>query len=261
MVAPALSCPWSVGCGHPATLRAMSAMETNTTDDAPGSPTAPADGEKRRRFRPDKRVPKGTGQVGDAVPTHPPDAPTVQKARPLVPRRVIYATTLGVAAIWLLLDQATKVLALAQLPATGVVGAEVGPFDLRIVRNPGGAFGIPAFPALFLIVTLLVIFLVVRALPRTDRVSLAAVYGLVSGGALGNVTDRLVRPPGFPSGHVVDFIDIGWWPVFNVADIGIVVGAVGIAVLLTIVDREERAAAATRATHQSVRPESTPRKS
>lgn len=250
---------------HAATLRTMNAMETNTTDDAPAEPaTATADdGAKRRRFRPDKGVPSSTGRVGEAVPTRsqaaPATAPPGQETRPLVSRRLVYVTTLGVAAIWLLLDQATKVLAVELLPATGVVGTSVGPFDLRIVRNPGGAFGIPAFPWLFLIVTLLVIVLVVRALPRTDRLSLAAVYGLVSGGALGNVTDRLVRPPGFPSGHVVDFIDLGWWPVFNVADVGIVVGAVGIAVLLTIVDREERAAAQARATHQSVRPESTDR--
>ncbi|MEX0658401.1 MAG: signal peptidase II [Egibacteraceae bacterium] len=250
----------------------MNAMETNTTDDgpadAPAEPTRSADeqGAKRRRFRPDKGGPKGTGSVGDAVPTRrsavvaSASASPAPEAKPLLPRRLIYATTLGVAVIWLLLDQATKVLAVAQLPATGVPGTSVGPLDLRLVRNPGGAFGIPAFPALFLVVTILVVVLVVRALPRTDRLSLAAVYGLVTGGALGNVTDRLLRPPGFPSGHVVDFLDIGWWPVFNVADIGIVVGAVGIAVLLTIVDREERAAAAARATHQSVRPESPDRK-
>lgn len=247
----------------------MSAMETNTTDDAPtdasAEPTTSADeqGAKRRRFRPDKGGAKRTGSVGDAVPTRRSAvaASPAAEAKPLLPRRLIYATTLGVAVIWLLLDQATKVLAVAQLPATGVPGTSVGPVDLRLVRNPGGAFGIPAFPALFLVVTILVVVLVVRALPRTDRLSLAAVYGLVTGGALGNVTDRLLRPPGFPSGHVVDFLDIGWWPVFNVADIGIVVGAVGIAVLLTIVDREERAAAAARATHQSVRPESPDRKS
>lgn len=245
----------------------MNAIETNTTDDAPAEPATSADeqGAKRRRFRPDKRVAKDTGSVGDAVPTRrsavaAPASPPPE-AKPLVPRRLIYATTLGVAVIWLLLDQATKVLAVAQLPATGVVGTSVGPVDLRLVRNPGGAFGIPAFPALFLVVTILVVVLVVRALPQTNRLSLAAVYGLVTGGALGNVTDRLLRPPGFPSGHVVDFFDIGWWPVFNVADIGIVVGAVGIAVLLTIVDREERAAAAARATHQSVRPGSADRES
>lgn len=238
----------------------MSATETNATDGVPAHPETPTDDDqpKRRRFRRGKHADTAAGSVGDPVPAPapapPPTAAQPRERRPELPRRLVYVTTLGVAAIWLLLDQATKVLALAHLPTAGAVGAELGPIDLRIVRNPGGAFGIPGFPGLFLIVTLLVILLVVRALPRTDRLSLAAVYGLVSGGALGNVTDRLTREPGFPSGHVVDFIDLGWWPVFNVADVGIVVGAVGIAVLLTIVDREERADAAARATHQSVRP-------
>lgn len=186
------------------------------------------------------------------------DGPSPPARRPL-PGRLVPITTFGIAAIWLLLDQATKVLAVAQLPAGGVTGAEWGIFDLRLVRNPGGAFGIPGFPGLFLLVTALVLILVMRALPSTDRLSLAAAYGLVTGGALGNVTDRILRPPGFPSGDVVDFIDLGWWPVFNLADVGIVVGAVSIAILLTIVDREERAAEEERAQHRSVRPEtSTP---
>ena len=52
--------------------------------------------------------------------------------------------------------------------------------------------------------------------------------GLVLGGALGNLADRALRGPGL-SGHVVDFIDLHWWPVFNVADSAIVIGAVVIA--------------------------------
>lgn len=229
----------------------MSATDTDTdTDDV-----------KPRWSRIGRRRP-ADAQPGDggAAPAAPAaveaTAPKQPQARRALPGRLVYKTTFVVVALWLVLDQATKVLAVQTLPATGVTGAQLGVFDLRLVRNPGGAFGIPGFPGLFLIVTALVIVLVVRALPRTDRLSLAVVYGLVSGGALGNVVDRLVREPGFPSGHVVDFIDLGWWPVFNIADIGIVVGAVGIAVLLTIVDREERAASTERAAHRSVRPES-----
>lgn len=240
----------------------MNATDTDATADQPAPPSATdADGEgKRRRFSRSRKAGTDPGAVGDPVATTPPASERRAQGsdlprRPL-PGRLVAITTFGIAAIWLLLDQATKVLAVARLPATGVTGAELGIFDLRLVRNPGGAFGIPGFPGLFLIVTALVVVLVVRALPRTDRLMLAVVYGLVTGGALGNVADRLLREPGFPSGHVVDFVDLGWWPVFNLADVGIVVGAVGIAVLLTIVDREERAAEAERAARQSVRPES-----
>jgi signal peptidase II len=49
---------------------------------------------------------------------------------------------------------------------------------------------------------------------------------LVLGGSLGNLTDRLVRSPGFLRGHVVDFIAVGWWPVFNIADSCITIGAI-----------------------------------
>lgn len=180
--------------------------------------------------------------------------------RRALPGRLVAVAALGVAAIWLLLDQATKVLAVELLPASGVVGVDLRWLDLRLVRNPGGAFGIPGFPGLFVLVTVVVLILVARALPRTDRLSLAFAYGLVTGGALGNVIDRVAREPGFPSGHVVDFLDLGWWPVFNLADVGIVVGALLVAVLLTKADREERAIEAARAEHRSVRPETaTPR--
>ncbi len=176
-----------------------------------------------------------------------------RRARPggLVP---LVCTT--VAALWLILDQATKVLAVQTLEAGGRV-VDLGVVDLRVIRNPGGAFGFPGFPGLFVIVTVLVLVLVVRALPSTDRLSLAVAYGLVTGGALGNVADRLLRVPGFPSGHVVDFFDLRWWPVFNIADVGIVTGALSIAVLLTVADREARASQRRQAARRCVRPDTT----
>ncbi|CAN5138187.1 signal peptidase II [soil metagenome] len=150
------------------------------------------------------------------------------------PARAVHWVWAGVAAFWVVLDQATKVLAVETL-ADGTV--HLSWLDLRLVRNPGGAFSLPGLPGLFVVVTVVVLVLVVRALPRTDRLSLAAAYGLLTGGALGNGLDRVLRAPGFPSGHVVDFIDLRWWPVFNVADIGIVTGAALVAVLLSSSDR------------------------
>ncbi len=146
------------------------------------------------------------------------------------PPRLVVAVTVAVASLWLLLDQATKVLAIALLEDPGRV-TDLGVMDLRVIRNPGGAFGFPGFPGLFLAVTVVVLVLVVRALPKTDGLGLAAAYGLVCGGAVGNVADRLFRDPGFPAGHVVDFFDLRWWPVFNVADAGIVVGALALALV------------------------------
>lgn len=183
----------------------------------------------------------------------PPPPPV--RSRRARPGRLVYLTTLGVAAIWCLLDQATKVIAVELLQGRGVVDAGLGGvLEWQLVRNPNAAFGIPGFSGMFVVIAVLVVVLVARALPRTDRLSLAFAYGLVTGGVLGNIGDRLFRTPGFPDGAVVDFIKIGWWPRFNLADTGIVVGALLIVLLLGRIDREERMAAQARAAHRSVRP-------
>lgn len=179
-------------------------------------------------------------------------APPAPEPRRALPGRLVWVVCFGVAAIWAVLDQATKVLAV-ELLSDGPVN--LGIMDLRLIRNPNAAFGIPGFTGLFLIVTVVVIVMIVRLLPRTDRLSLAFAYGLVTGGAIGNAIDRIFRFPGFPSGHVVDFLDLRWWPVFNLADAGITVGATLVVLLLMRVDREEREAEARRAAHRSVRPE------
>lgn len=175
--------------------------------------------------------------------------------RPL-PGRLAYIVTSGVAGIWLLLDQATKVIAVQTLSGRGAVDAGLGGLvEWQLVRNVNAAFNIPGFTGMFVLVSIVVIALVVRALRRTDRLALAFAYGLVAGGALGNLVDRVFREPGFPNGAVVDFIKIGWWPTFNIADTGIVTGAVLIVILLFLVDREERAREEARSQHQSVRPD------
>ena len=187
------------------------------------------------------------------APGPAPDA----RRRPL-PGRLVYVVCIGTAAIWLLLDQATKVLAVETLTDRGTVDAGVGGWlQWNLVRNPDAAFGIPGFPGMFLIVTVVVLVLIGRALRHTDRLALAFAYGLVAGGALGNAVDRMLREPGFPAGAVVDFIKVGWWPTFNVADAGITTGAVLIVLLLLLADREERQRAEIRRRHRSVRPEST----
>lgn len=170
-------------------------------------------------------------------------------------RRTVMTAFTAVFSLWVLLDQVTKELATRWFATDPV---DLGFLRLVDVRNPNAAFGIPGFPGLFPLVTVVVVVLVLRVLPGTDRLSLAIAYGLVTGGAVGNVIDRLFRAPGFPSGSVVDFIDLGWWPVFNFADTGICIGAAIVAVQLSKVDHEEREAAAAAAAQPSVRPEPRP---
>lgn len=182
-----------------------------------------------------------------------PAAPT-PAPRPL-PGRLRYRLYAVVVGIVVVLDQATKLIADRSLTLGRPVDSSVPFVDWQLVTNAGGAFGIPGFTGMFLVVTIVVLVLVAKALPRADRLSMALAYGLVSGGALGNVADRMFRAPGFPDGEVVDFVRLGWWPNFNLADMAIVVGAAMIVVLLWRVDRDVRQREEAAAARQSVRPE------
>ncbi len=96
---------------------------------------------------------------------------------------------------------------------------------LRFTTNAGGAFGLfGGQPWLFFGATLLISAVIVATSPKVATRMSAIGLGLILGGALGNVTDRVIRGPGV-SGRVVDFIDLRIWPVFNLADSAIVIGA------------------------------------
>ncbi len=186
--------------------------------------------------------------VEDPPSERGPDVPVVP--RRALPGRLVWVVWAAVAVAVVVCDQATKAIAVSELSGRVV---DLGVMDLRLVRNPNAAFDIPGFPGMFLIVAVVVVTMIVRTLPTTDRLTLVAGYGLLTGGAIGNGIDRLARFPGFPSGHVVDFFDLRWFPVFNVADSAIVCGAVLLALLLVVAEREERRQAAM-PRRRSVRP-------
>jgi signal peptidase II len=129
----------------------------------------------------------------------------------------------AVALIVIGLDALTKQWALSALGD--------GPVDLfgsvrfALIRNKAGAFGLGGAFVPFLAVAALVLVLamVVRG-SATERLLMAVALGLVLGGAFGNVIDRIFRSPGFLKGAVVDFVDVGFWPVFNLADSAITCG-------------------------------------
>lgn len=132
----------------------------------------------------------------------------------------------GVAAVAYALDRATKLwaeIALAGRPSVRVIP---GVLHLTYTTNSGGAFGIGrSAPWLFAGATVIVVAIIVAVSTRLPRPLVAAGLGLVLGGALGNLTDRALGGPGL-TGGVTDFIDLRVWPVFNLADSAIVVGAV-----------------------------------
>jgi signal peptidase II len=121
-------------------------------------------------------------------------------------------------------DRISKVLAEHQLPGH-LVKVIPGVLQLTYTTNRGGAFGLFGnAPYLFLGATLVVCAAIVVASFSASNRMLALGLGMVLGGALGNLTDRIVRGSGL-DGRVVDFIDFRVWPVFNLADAAIVIGA------------------------------------
>lgn len=125
-----------------------------------------------------------------------------------------------IAAVVVALDQATKSYALANFdPPRDVVE---GVLTLRLAYNSGGAFGIlQGMPEVFLIATVVTAIVIVLWIRKLEQPGWTAPLGLVLGGGMGNVSDRIFRDTG---GRVVDFIDLQVWPVFNLADACIVVG-------------------------------------
>jgi len=134
---------------------------------------------------------------------------------------ILFGTAAGV----FLLDRTTKLWAehvLADHPVDLIRGV----LTLRFTSNSGGAFSIgQSAPWFFAAATLVVSALIVLTAFRARSTLASVALGLVLGGALGNLADRALRGPGL-RGHVVDFIDLHVWPVFNAADSAIVIGAV-----------------------------------
>ncbi len=138
----------------------------------------------------------------------------------------------SVAAVLYALDRLTKLLAEHQLigrPRTLIPGV----LQLQYTENSGGAFGVFGGAVwLFLTATLLVCAVIVFASFNLPNRMLGVALGLVLGGAMGNLTDRAIRGTGFFGGRVIDFLAFARspraqpvWPVFNLADSAIVVGA------------------------------------
>ncbi|MET0323974.1 MAG: signal peptidase II [Ilumatobacteraceae bacterium] len=131
---------------------------------------------------------------------------------------------LAIAAVVVLVDQLTKRWALGALDDDHVIDV-VGSLRLNLAFNKGMAFsqGTGLGPVIGVVALLVVVGLLVSIGRSTSRVYPLAV-GLIIGGAVGNLLDRLFRSPGWLRGGVVDFIDVQWWPIFNVADIAVTVG-------------------------------------
>jgi signal peptidase II len=136
-------------------------------------------------------------------------------------------------AIWLL-DFATKSWALNSLDSRNPVKLLGNFLQLTLLKNSGAAFSLAqSATVIFTIFAILVVAAIAYYSIKITSFGWSIVLGLALGGVLGNLTDRIFRSPGFFTGHVIDWIQLPNWPVFNLADSAIVVAA-SIAVILSI---------------------------
>ena len=132
------------------------------------------------------------------------------------------------------LDAATKTLVVERLEHREPIRLLGGLVTLVASRNSGAAFSFAqGATVLFTLIAVGVVVVIVRTLPRLRSHGWAVTLGLLLGGAIGNLVDRLTRAPGVGRGAVVDFIHVPHFATFNVADSAITIGAV-IAVLLSL---------------------------
>ena len=174
-------------------------------------------------------------------PAAEPAEPAGALATAQPPRRLWLFAALAVAV--LAADVVTKTLAVAYLSGEPAVRLLGGSVYLVLFRNPGAAFSLATGMTWVLtLVAVGVVVVILRAASRLRSVGWAIALGLLLGGALGNLGDRLFRAPGPLQGHVVDFISLfapdgSVWPVFNIADASICTGA-ALLILLALRGRE-----------------------
>jgi signal peptidase II len=158
--------------------------------------------------------------------------------RPPLHKAAAGTTIALLAVVVLAADQLTKHFALENLPYEQPVPVLGDFLVFYLVRNPGAAFSLGESVTWVFTIALAVVAVVIAWLAATRvRSRLWAVgLGLLLGGVLGNLTDRVLREPGFPVGHVIDFINTPWMmpAIYNIADIFIVSMMIGIALLVLV---------------------------
>lgn len=148
------------------------------------------------------------------------------------PRRALLGVVIVCVAI---IDQISKVVAVNVLegqPSVDVLGQW---FQFTLIRNPGAAFSVGT-SSTWIFTTLQILYIAAVAIfSKWLRSPISAIAaGLIAGGALGNLIDRLFRDPSFYLGHVVDFLSVRGFAVFNLADSAITIGVIILALWMVL---------------------------
>ena len=164
-------------------------------------------------------------------PVDPADSPAKKYSWPLV------GLLLLLAIVTVVVDQVTKTIVVATMFEGQSITVINHVLYLIFVRNPGAAFSMVSGQTwIFSILAAVVTAVIIWSLSRIKSRAWAVVFGLLLGGTIGNLIDRLFREPGFGIGHVVDFINLPWLmpAIFNVADIAISTAAVMFVLLVLL---------------------------
>ena len=166
------------------------------------------------------------GSVGAETPPRPASGADPRHPAGVAARRPLVTIALVAVAV-VVLDQLTKWWALEALTEPTRVIELVWTLQLRVIYNTGTAFSLTSDsgPIVSIIAVAVVLFLL-RSGRHHRSLGVLSSYGLVVGGTVGNLLDRLFRDGdgGFLSGPVIDFVDLQWFPVFNLADAALTVG-------------------------------------
>ncbi|MGA5116990.1 signal peptidase II [Streptomyces pseudogriseolus] len=189
----------------------------------PDTPDADRDGQDRDKG--DRDLPDRDGAEPAGA-----DGTTAEAQRPRGRRRI--AVLFAVAAFAYLLDLVSKMIVVAKLEHHEPIEIVGDWLRFEAIRNAGAAFGFgEAFTVIFTVIAAAVIVVIFRLARKLYSLPWAIALGLLLGGALGNLTDRIFRSPGVFEGAVVDFIAPKHFAVFNLADSAIVCGGILIVLL------------------------------
>ena len=200
--------------------------DRETTDPATGAAPVPAASEPARR-EPAAREPAAGAVVDPVVGTEPVE-PVGRRQIPLFA---------AFAALALVLDIVSKVLVVANLSDRLPVRLLGGALYVQVARNPGAAFSQgTGFTLVITAIAVVIVLVILRTARKLRSKGWAVALGLVLGGALGNLVDRMFRAPSPGKGHVVDWISVFGpngerYPIFNLADSAVCIGAVLVVIL------------------------------
>ncbi|WP_083975696.1 signal peptidase II [Kitasatospora mediocidica] len=174
----------------------------------------------------------GSPQTQDEpAPAEAAGATAADGARAALRRRRV-GVLFAVAFCAYLIDLVSKLTVVAKLEGRSPIRIVSDVVTLQVIRNPGAAFGMgQTMTVVFTLIAAAVIVVIWRISRRLYSLPWAIALGLLLGGALGNLTDRLFRAPGVFRGHVVDFISVQHFAVFNLADSAIVCGGILVVLL------------------------------